>query len=63
MNMENFSAVQETKPMSKDELEASKATLENLYNSFSKDPMMAIDARDIQKMITNIDLRIEGLNN
>lgn len=49
--------------MSKEELETSKATLENLYNSFSKDPMMAADARDLAKMIANIDLRIEGLQN
>ena len=49
--------------LSAEELEASKATLENLYNSFRNDPMMATDARDLEKMIANITLRIEGLNN
>lgn len=63
MTMENFNTTAETAPMSKEELETSKATLENLYNSFSKDPMMAADARDLAKMIANIDLRIEGLQN
>lgn len=61
--MENFKSVAETTSMNREQLEESKASLQSLYDSFSKDPMMANDARDLEKMITNIENRILGLQN
>ncbi len=63
--MENNSNIERTpiSPLSVEDLKASRAKLEEMLHSFSQDPALPNEAKDIQKMMDNLDRRIGGLQN
>ncbi len=50
-------------PLTAEDLKTSKAKLEELLYAFSNDPALQNETKDIQKMMDNLDRRIEGLQN